>query len=137
MIRITLTLLLMAALAGVAWAGNVDVRMVEARTEAGEATPTFPAELHDIQSLLAGNFAFNRYRLLGRARIALPADGRATALSGGYQLSARGGQDDLQVTITRGAETLLRTNVRLSSNKPVIIGGFNANGGRILFVLSL
>jgi hypothetical protein len=135
MIRLALSCLLLLALTTTAWAASVDVRMVEARTESGKAA-AFPAELRDLQPLL-GNFAFNRYRLLGRSRIALPATGQPTSLSGGYQLTAQGGQGDLQVTITRGKEVLLRTNVRLSPGKPVIIGGFNADDGRILFVLSL
>jgi hypothetical protein len=139
MIRSLLPLCLLATLAVAAAAANVEIRMVEASTEpAAEGKPaTFPAELRDVQPLLSGNFAFNRYRLLGRTRIALPADGRATPLPEGFSLTAEGGQDNLQLAVSRRDAILLRTTVRLAPGRPVIVGGFNDGPRRILFVLSL
>ena len=138
MIRTAAVCLLLAALSTSVLASTVDVRMVEASTDSSAKTPPpFPAELRDIQGLLAGNLAFNRYRLLGRGMIALPAAGRPTPLPGGYRMTAQGNQANLRITVTRGEKVLIRTTVSLPSGKPVIIGGFAAGGKSIFFVLNL
>lgn len=109
----------------------LDVRMVEARTEAGPADP----RLNDIQGELKRNLPYGSFEMVERTALS-SEDG--VAHLGSYTIRASGGKDACQVTIERNGKILVQTRLRLERGKPAVLGGFaNERGGRILFVIVL
>ncbi len=109
----------------------LDVRMVEARTEAGPADP----RLNDIRGELKRNLPYGAFEMVERAALS-SVDG--VIHLGSYTLRASGGPDACQITIEHNGKTLVQTRLRLERGKPAVLGGFtNDRGHRILFVIVL
>ena len=109
----------------------LDVRMVEARTEAGPADP----RLNDIRGELQRNLPYGSFEMVERAALS-SVDG--VIHLGGYTLRASGGPDACQITIEHNGKVLVQTRLRLERGKPAVLGGFaNDRGHRILFVIIL
>jgi len=126
---LTIGLLLCVQLAGTALAGNqVSIRLVEARS----GRPHLGPGLADVAATLKST-RYNHFTLLASSGVALPARGTASQL-GAYTVVCSGAQQNLQISVRRGRKPLLSTTWRLRDGKPVVIGGFPAQGGKHILV---
>jgi hypothetical protein len=124
-------LLCAASLTGFA-ADVLSVRLVEASHDG----TVVDRELTDVAPLLKRNMPFTSYRLVDARTVPLPA---ATVLEmrQKYTVGCDGAAADLKVTVARAGEELLRTTAALNPGKPLILGGFASDRGRILLILLL
>ncbi|MCX7668902.1 MAG: hypothetical protein N2439_02360 [Anaerolineae bacterium] len=112
-------------------AERLTIRLVQATNEGQGASDG----LRDVAPLLERNLPFRRFELLESRTIRLPA---ADTLVFGAGLSVRCEGDDerLALLVRSGDAVLLQTQVRLTGQTPLILGGFPAPGGRRLLVLT-
>ena len=92
--------------------------------------------LADVLPLLRGNLGFSDYRLVSSRRMIL-AEGAAAELGDGLRLQVRDiGARHCTLHISRGAQELLSTRLRLAPGRPLVLGGFPAgDGARTLMVV--
>jgi len=126
-------LLLWAALAasGAAAADRLTIRLVQATNEGQGASEG----LRDVAPLLERNLPFRRFDLLESRTIRLPAS-ETVAFAAGISVKCEGGEEGLSLFVQAGGAVLLQTQVRLTGQTPLILGGFPAPGGRRLLVLT-
>ena len=90
--------------AGVQAASSLSIRLVEASNAGSGASPG----LNDVAAILKGSLAFSNYKLIGASSINLPATGAKSRL-GDYEVTCRGGQQSLSITVTCGGKVMLTT----------------------------
>lgn len=61
--------------------------------------------------------------------------GKRVNLSHGYALTCDGESGSYQVTVEKGGERVMNTNISISSQRPLILGGFPHKTGRLILVL--
>ena len=106
------------------------LRLVEA-SNAGEGVT---AEVKDVASILAAQLPFNSYRLVDRAKCKLPAN-QVVSMSRGYTVQCIGVQDNLTINVRERKSEILQTTVALKDGKPLVLGGFPSNKGKLLLIL--
>jgi hypothetical protein len=109
--------------------GSLSMRLVEA-SNAGSGVDS---HLRDVASALKGQLPFNSYRLLSSGGASLPAGNTKTSLSG-YSVTCNGPQNALKITISHGKRTLVSTTASLRNGRPILLGGFPSNGGKLIIV---
>ncbi len=110
---------------------RVVLRLVHASNEGSQGVDT---TLDDVSSILTTQLPFSSYRLLDLKNADLPAD-KTVTMAQGIRVACRGMQNDLTVTVTKKNTELLKTTVVLKDGKPLILGGFPANTGKLLLIL--
>ena len=130
--------------ASLAVAGDtLSIRLVEASNPrkgregaaAGErAAQGAPKGLEDIEDTLKQNLPFNTFALVDEQTMKLPASETAN-LARSFTVRCSGKQDALSVSLKRNKEELLSSVLSLRDNKPVILGGFPSDKGKLLVVL--
>ncbi|MBN1672754.1 MAG: hypothetical protein JXR37_17050 [Kiritimatiellae bacterium] len=108
---------------------KLSVRLVEATNRPGVK----PAGLKDVIDVLKANLPYSSYRLADSTVLGLPADGSETVLDG-YAVRCAGDQNALAIVVRQGRRELLKTSVVLQDNKPLIVGGFSIEGGKMILV---
>lgn len=94
------------------------------------------SQLNDVAALVRGNLAFSSFRLLESQTVALPASA-PVKMGKSYKVTLKGPADNLEITVTRGLQVVLKTRVVLQGRAPLVLGGIPAKDGTILFVLNL
>jgi hypothetical protein len=89
--------------------------------------------IQDVAGLLRENLVFKSYTLVAAQRVGLPAHAAAVVM-GGYSVLCDGTANRLQIMIRQGNRPLVNTTVSFKSGKPIILGGFPARDGRLIFV---
>ena len=112
-------------------AQNLSVRLVEAHNQSSQVAK----ELSDVSAMLQRMLPYTGFRLLDSSTASLPQG--AAASMGAYTVKTSGPANACTVTIHKGKKQLLRTQVSLKGDTPLVVGGFPANGGKHLFVLKL
>jgi hypothetical protein len=110
---------------------SLTVRLVEASNSGTGAS----AGLNDVVPVLKRSLAFSSYRLVASAGFRLPAV-LQTRDVGGYSVTCMGSQERLEITVTRGGQVMLNTQVALRDGIPLILGGFPAGNGRHVLVFA-
>ena len=124
-------LAIVAMAAGTAFAGGaVSVRLVEGHNQGSGLS----GGLADIAGTLRQNLPFQRFDLVDRRTVTLPAD-RTTAMARGFSIKCSGSREALAVTLKRGRARLINTTLSLRPGKPVVLGGFTSEKGKFLVVL--
>ncbi len=127
-------LLVVAAFAAAptaAAAQRLTIRLVQATQEGQGASEG----LRDVAPLLERNLPFRRFDLLESRTIRLPAS-ETVLFAVGLSVKCEGGEEALSLFVQAGGTVLLQTQVRLTGQTPLILGGFPAPGGRRLLVLT-
>ena len=119
------------AASGAAAADRLTIRLVQATNEGQGASDG----LRDVAPLLERNLPFRRFDLLESRTIRLPAS-QTVVFGAGISVKCDGGGDNLSLFVQSGGAVLLQTQVRLTGQTPLILGGFPAPGGRRLLVLT-
>jgi hypothetical protein len=131
--RLLLILSLALAASVSAWAGDqLTLRLVDARNVRGISAED--KELQDVNTVLRNSLPFNSFTLLDTQRIKLPADS-TVAMARGFKVTCSGPQEKLTIRVEQGGKELLSTSVELQDSKPLIIGGFANQGGRLILVV--
>jgi hypothetical protein len=126
-------ILLSLALALWAPAGELlTLRLVEARNLRGPAVDD--RELADVQQVLKSSLPFNSFTVLDTQQTRLPANS-TLKLRRDFAVECRGEQGNLTLRVEREGRQLLTTNVQLQDGKPLILGGFTVDGGKLILVL--
>ena len=125
-------LMLAMLTAGAQAASSLSIRLIEASNTGSGAS----AGLKDVAGILKGSLAFSRYDLLGSCALRLPAAGEKSKV-GEYEVICRGGQQSLSITVTRGGQVMLTTQVRMQEGAPLILGGFPGGAGRHVLVFTV
>ncbi len=111
------------------------VRLVAAGN-GGVARNPSSGKLADILPLLRDNLRFQNYRLIFSRNVVL-REGAVVELTGGLRMvlyEVRGAE--FRVRVQKGRDRLVETRLRLRRGKPVILGGWPADGlGKLLLVL--
>jgi hypothetical protein len=102
---------------------------------AGQGSQVDPA-LKDVASLVRGNLAFSSYKLLETASVPLPASG-SVRMGKNFKVSLSGPASNLDVTVTQGASSVIKTRAVLRGRSPLVLGGIPSRDGTYLFVLNL
>jgi hypothetical protein len=108
----------------------LSIRMVNA----GIGTEIDPS-LKDVANLMRGNLAFSSFKLVESEIVNLPASAPVKMKS--YKITLTGPANNLDVVISHAGRTLVKTHVELKGHSPLVLGGFSARDGTILFVLNL
>ena len=112
-------------------AGTIKIRMAEAYN--GQK-PQVASQLKDVAHLLKKSLAFNSYTLHGTTSVETPVDGKVSIND--YEISCKGDDKKLQVTIYYKNKSILKSNVVFRGRQPVIIGGLKGSKGKIFFIFS-
>ena len=118
------------ASAASAQGGSLAIRLIAANNDGAGVS----SGLEDVAGLLQANLPFRRFDLLDQARVGLPADGGAS-LARGIGVRCNGPIDNLRVTVTRDGRQVINTTLRLGDFRPVILGGFPYERGRLLLLI--
>jgi hypothetical protein len=110
---------------------SLSIRMVLA----GQGSDIDP-QLQDVAALMKGNLAFSSFKLLEARTVPLPA-ASPLVFSGNYKVTLLGPADNLDITVTRGRQAVIKTLVKLNGRPPLVLGGVASRDGTILFVLNL
>ena len=110
---------------------SLSIRLVEASNTPGESSPA----LKDVLPVLKNSLPYSTYRLLGSGSAQLPAAGQTVKI-GEYSVRCQGAQEQLSITVTRGGQVMLTTQVRLRDRIPLILGGFTAGAGKHVLVFT-
>lgn len=110
--------------------GTLHIRLIAASNN-GQG---ISGALSDVQGLLQSNLPFQRFDLLDQARVALPAD-RTVSMARGIRVHCVGHTGQLHVRVSREGHEVVNTTLRLREFRPVILGGFPHQQGRLLLVL--
>ena len=122
---------LLGLLAGPALAGStLTIRLVEASNKGGGVS----AELRDVADLLQNNLPFKAFQLLATKSVRLPASGDID-LGRGFTAHCEGPQRNLAVRVIRDRKPVLDSTVELQDGTPLILGGFPADGGKMIVIL--
>jgi len=112
-------------------AGNsVSIRLVHA-SNSGEGVEK---GLEDIGKILQSQLAFKKYEMVDRKSCSLPAD-KTIKMTFGYLVKCLGTQENLTINVSQKKKELLKTTVSLQDGKPLILGGFPGEGGKLLLIL--
>ena len=109
----------------------VTIRLVEASNGGGGVAK----ELGDVASILKGQLPFNQYRLVDRNQCKLPAAKRSIKMARGYGLECQGEQDNFTVKVRHKKSEILQTTIALKDGKPLMLGGFPDDKGKLLLIL--
>ena len=112
--------------------GSLSIRLVEASNSGHEVSPG----LKDVAGILKGSLAFSNYKLLGSSAMRLPALGEKGQV-GDYEVTCHGDRQNLSITVIRGKNVMLTTQVRIQEGLPLILGGFLSGAGRHMLVFTL
>ncbi len=121
---------LLVAVASASAATGLSIRLIKASNEGAGMSPA----LSDVAGLLQSNLPFQRFDLLDQAAMALPATG-SVELAHGLSVHCSGPADNLRVTVDNGGVRAVDTTLRLAELRPVILGGFPFEQGRLLLVI--
>ena len=124
-------IVLLTLAAGAQAAGSLSIRLVEASNEGSGAS----AGLKDIAGILKGSLAFSNYKLIGSSTMRLPAAGEKGRV-GDYEVICTGSQQSISITVMRGGQVMLTTQVRMQDGVPLILGGFPGGAGRHVLVFT-
>ena len=128
---VLIAVMLSPLLQGKSVAGDVvTLRLVEA----SNSGVGIPSELKDVGSILAAQLPFDSYRLVDRAKCNLPAN-QMISMARGYTVQCAGIQDNLTITVRERKSEILQTTVALKDGKPLMLGGFPSNKGKLLIIL--
>lgn len=109
--------------------GVLSVRLVEAHNRPrSQANKPF-----GMSSLLESNLPYKQYDLLQERSMSLPASGAVTLRE--FSVRCSGPQNNLKVTILRNGKVVLDTTLSLRDGKPVFLGGFPSQKGKLLIAL--
>jgi len=122
------TILLVSALSAVA-GPTLSIRLVAATKQAAGGT----RGLSDVAPVLEQNLPFSGFRHVASTTMSLPATGQTKKLNS-YTVTCSGPQHDLAIVVRRGRKRLLSTKVSLQANKPLIVGGFPVEGGKMMLI---
>lgn len=128
-------LILLAVAASAPTAGAAErltIRLVQA-SNVGEGAS---GGLRDVAPLLERNLPFRRFELLESRTIRLPTS-ETIVFSAGLSVRCEGDSERLSLLVQAGDTVVLQTEVRLTGQTPLILGGFAAPSGRRLLVLTL
>jgi hypothetical protein len=111
--------------------GNLSVRLVEG----SDAARGGAGGLEDVMGVLKQNLKYKHYRLVAAASLSLPT-GKTTRALGDYGVTCTGKQQDLAITVVdrQRRKQVLKTTVNLRDNKPLIVGGFPSERGKMILV---
>ncbi|MCK5849649.1 MAG: hypothetical protein KAH23_01945 [Kiritimatiellae bacterium] len=109
--------------------GNLSIRMIEA---SNKTTPS-SSGVQDVVSILEKSLPYNSFNLSASGTMKLPAK-KSTQRLGGYTVSCSGKQKNLSIKVTHEKKTILNTTVNLRDNKPLILGGFPSENGKLILV---
>ena len=109
---------------------SVSIRLVHASNN-GEG---LEKGLEDIGKILQSQLSFKKYEMVDHKICSLPAD-KTIKMTFGYLVKCLGTQDNLTINVSRKKKELLKTTVSLQDGKPLILGGFPGEGGRLLLIL--
>lgn len=113
--------------------GTLSIRLVEAGNE-GQGVGK---GLGDVGQLLQENLPFKSFQLRADKSVSLPADG-SVGLAAGFVARCSGDADKLSVIIEqKGKPGKLESTVSLRKGKPLILGGFPSDGGKMIVILLL
>lgn len=127
-------LILLAVAASAPAAGATErltIRLVQASNDGEGAS----GGLRDVAPLLQRNLPFRRFDLLESRTIRLPAS-ETIVFNAGLSVRCEGDAERLSLFVQAGDTVVLQTQVRLTGQTPLILGGFAAPGGRRLLVLT-
>ncbi len=110
---------------------SLSIRMVLA----GQGSDIDP-RLQDVAALMKGNLAFSSFKLLDTKTVPLPSSG-PVLFAGNYKVLLLGPGDNLDITVTHGRQTVIKTHVKLHGRAPLVLGGIASREGTLLFVLNL
>lgn len=119
-----------AAPAALAQNAQLSIRLVRAG-QGGEVDPG----LRDVAALMKGNLAFSSFKLLESASVGLPASG--SVRMGQYKVALSGPAAALDIHVTRGGSSVIKTRAVLRGGSPLVLGGIPSREGTLLFVLKL
>jgi len=133
----SLALVVVWALAGLAWAEDVPSMSVRTVT-ASQGKAVEDERLEDVLPLLKETLRFSSFELDGEYELAM-TEGSQIALTDGYVLSLKQVQGKTAtVNVTRKKKRIIQTRLSLRKDKPVIVGGFDApGGGKSIIILKL
>jgi hypothetical protein len=126
--------LLCLLLLGVAQAGFAGTALGIRLVEASNRGKGVAQSLGNVAPLLRNNMPFDTYQLLTAKSVSLPAN---ATMDMGYGLVVRcsGPQKNLSVSVLRRGKTVLQSTVEVKDRSPVILGGFPAEGGKMILIL--
>lgn len=123
------SVLLCVCMAVEALGGVLSIRLAHV-TEDG---PGRGEGLEDVSELLSRSLVYKGHRLVAQTTVPLPVHGVQRQL-GKYEVHCAGSLESLAISIRRGSSKLLNTTVHLKPGRPLILGGFPAEDGRMVFV---
>ena len=128
---VLITILLLLFLNATSIAGEfVTLRLVEASNTDGGVPP----ELKDVGGILRAQLPFTNYRLVDRGKCNLPAN-QTIRMSRGYNIQCTGTQDNFTVNVRQRKSEILQTTVAIKDGKPLMLGGFPSDKGKLLLIL--
>jgi len=127
-VLIALLGLTLAASAG----STLSLRLVEARNMRG--TSAMDKELEDVYKVLKESLPFNSYTVIDTQQTSLPASSTLD-MARDYHVTCTGEQRSLQIIVEHRGRQVLTTRVELQDGKPLIIGGFSFEGGKLILIV--
>lgn len=106
------------------------VRLVAANNAPGAP----PAALADVMEDLAKRSQYSNFQLVDSKEVKLPVAARVK-LKGGYALEFSGPKEKLKLGVFHGKRRLMQMTVSLKEGRPLILGEFPAQDGKMVFVL--
>ncbi len=120
------------AASGARAADRLTIRLIQASNQTEGAS----AELRDVAPLLRRNLPYRRFELLESRTVRLPVE-QSLPFAAGLTVRCAGDENRLALFVESDGVILLQTEVRLTGETPLILGGFPAPGGaRRLLVLT-
>ncbi len=117
--------------AGTSVAGDtIFVRLVAANNAPGAP----PAALADVMGDLTKRSQYSNFQLVDSKKVKLPAAARVK-LKGGYALELSGPKEKLKLGVFHGKRRIMQMTVSLKEGRPLILGEFPAQDGKMVFVL--
>ena len=90
--------------------------------------------LSDVGPLLSSQLPFKRFRLVDEKNGNLKVSS-TLSVAHGYTVQYSGSQADLNLIMRHENDEVLKTSVQLLDNKPLILGGFPSENGKLIFIL--
>ena len=112
--------------------GTVSIRLIKASNDGSNTD----SRLSDVIPVLKRSLVFKKYSLIASSSLKIPASGQAKQV-GGYTVTCKGSQRSLGIQVKKNGTSLLNTTASLSRGKPLIIGGFPSQNGRMILVFLL
>ncbi len=128
------SIIFIGAFIGLGFAHANETKLSIRWVEASNTVQDNDHKLADVMAILTAQLPFTSYKLVDYKLIPLPAE-YSTSLARGYQLKCHGQQSRLAVEVRHQNVDLLKTTVSLKDNKPLILGGFPTEDGKLILIL--